>query len=83
MGRGAAIVVVAPLWWVMELRVAAPWWFLYVATLVAVVGVLFYHFDNFAALTHDVEALGGVVYAYALEVEVFNGSVCIVFDSDS
>ena len=35
------------------------------------------NFSHLVALTLDVEAVGGVLYAHALEVEVFNGSVLV------
>ena len=38
------------------------------------------HLAYVVALTTDVEAAGGILYAYALEVVVFNGSVEVEFD---
>ncbi len=43
--------------------------------------LLFHYFHHFVALTHDVEAVDGVVDANTLEVEVFYGSVFVDFNA--
>ncbi|GEM_PF-5677363 len=43
--------------------------------------ILFDYFYDLVALTHDVKTVCGVLYAYALEVVVFNGSILVDFDT--
>ena len=42
---------------------------------------LFDYFYDLVTLTHDVKTVCRVLYAYALEVEVFNGSILVDFDT--